>query len=217
MKKLSLIMAMVLVATIGGVYATWTYSEVNSAASHTHFSTQMASHTSVEHGTIDVENPVQFEIDQNGVGDHTTKLVIKNGTITGTFVTNSDFEGTVNTSGTEQAGQLTLYAFLTYNGMYEDSASTAIAGVKYNGTALFTTYNTDPFIIKLTETAPGSGQYTFTIAQSVLESKIVLAAIDLDTYAKFTEYSNTVTSSITGKLGITIADTNDSSKIVATP
>ncbi|MBR2029400.1 MAG: hypothetical protein IJ999_00665 [Clostridia bacterium] len=101
MKKLSLIMAMVLIATIGGVYATWNYSEtVVSGVNVTTAVTLTADGTSGSKGTvaIDVINAkVMLEDD----GHHTAVLQLSDGAkaIPVQFSPKADASNDVQTNG----------------------------------------------------------------------------------------------------------------------
>lgn len=69
MKKLSLLMALAMIITIGGVYATWTYSEgVMSTKVHEHFNISLVGATSTNaKGTLTVDpSGLSIVIDNNG-------------------------------------------------------------------------------------------------------------------------------------------------------
>lgn len=75
MKKLSLLIAMILCVTIGGVYATWTYA--GQKVSDASYESVLRLTDAVEegaYGTYKVESNAKVFLDQNAVGDYTAVL-----------------------------------------------------------------------------------------------------------------------------------------------
>lgn len=76
MKKLSLLVALILCVTIGGVYATWTYAgEKVTDAKYESVIRLTDAVESGAYGTYTVESNLKLFIDQSAVGDYSAKLV----------------------------------------------------------------------------------------------------------------------------------------------
>ena len=77
MKKLSMLIALMLCITIGGVYATWTYAGTNDIAdAYAEAKVTIANvQLSGAHGYYEITSNLVLEVDQNAPGDHTAKLV----------------------------------------------------------------------------------------------------------------------------------------------
>ena len=100
MKKLSLIMAMVLIATIGGVYATWTFSGNDVNAPHEHAVLRMEDYTqSGSLGTLVLNAAgATISIDEDENVTHKAKIVISGDFII-TFKPNDTAPETVKNQG----------------------------------------------------------------------------------------------------------------------
>ena len=89
MKKLSILVALILCVTIGGVYAAWSYTGSTTTAVDRTLSHGMA--TAVQKGDVGIfsitENNIDIKIDQMAAGDYRAKLVIT-GSVTVTFTPN---------------------------------------------------------------------------------------------------------------------------------
>lgn len=68
MRKLSLLVALLLLVTVGGVYATWTYAEGTATSSHKHMSVNIASlgNTTPVGEVVNVLNSMDVLIDDGG-------------------------------------------------------------------------------------------------------------------------------------------------------
>ena len=68
MRKLSLLVALILLVTVGGVYATWTYAEGTATSSHKHMSVNIASlgNTTPVGEVVNVLNSMDVLIDDGG-------------------------------------------------------------------------------------------------------------------------------------------------------
>ena len=72
MKKLSLLIALAMIVTIGGVYATWTYAGASAAQNHQHMSINLATASQdVAEGIIhEVENTLNIKLDDTNRDYH---------------------------------------------------------------------------------------------------------------------------------------------------
>lgn len=103
MKKLSLLIALALLITVGGVYATWSYAENTAVASSTIApQVKLLGTTNTTKGTITIEGSPSVAFDQYGVNDYRAKLVWTNEVVTvkfnpaqGTTATKIDVDITV--------------------------------------------------------------------------------------------------------------------------
>lgn len=77
MKKLSLLIALMLCVTIGGVYATWSYAGTNDIAdAYAEAKITIAGVEFTEaNGTYKIESNLAITVDQTDLDDHTAKLV----------------------------------------------------------------------------------------------------------------------------------------------
>ncbi len=89
MKKLSVLIALILCVTIGGVYAAWSYTGSTMTAVDRTLSHGLTA--AVSEGDVGVfaitHNDIDVSIDQTAKGDYTAKLVIS-GSVTVTFTPN---------------------------------------------------------------------------------------------------------------------------------
>lgn len=168
MKKLNILAVSALVATIGGVYATWTYASKEATADDVTVGVSVANKgEATEKGTITVTGNVQLVIDDTN-GDYTAELVVADGSedLTITF--------TAADSGAD--------ADVIENGIVMEYVIT-VEGYTYENASIFTVSNTP--------TALNGGNATFetTITAQEICNAITISEIVLDTEAKYDAFT----------------------------
>lgn len=187
MKKLSLLIAMILCVTIGGVYATWTYTQNTDVADES--VNKSLNLTGVEYvgsyGTYDVNvDGLTLKIDPKAGTTHTTSL-IADGQIIITFTPNSVAPQTVKDSAVASTYQFTLS---NSNWLYEGEN---VVELKHTGTH------------DISWTKQDNGTFVFIISAASVVDHIALTEFNLDTKAKYDAY-NTVLGS--GAIVLTVSD-----------
>lgn len=187
-KRLSLLIAICICVTVGGVYATWIYTQQNDVADqHQHLSVALTESTfDGNYGTYHLDyTGLTISIDQKEVGDHTAVLKIT-GQITVTFTPGMNAPETV-----KEHGIATTVAFGT---------SIEQETWKYGETQIFTVDTTEKDV---DWTAQADGTFTYVITAEEVAEIIQLGDITLDTQAKYNAFNTELAK---GKIGITVSD-----------
>ena len=132
MKKLSLLIAMILCVTIGGVYAVWTYSGTNDIADvSTEAKVTMADFTLTgAAGVYTVSSNLVLTVDQASKKDHDAELVFSSNNdqeiyLKITFKPSEDADNTIKEYGVETTLTFTTTTDMTYkmdrNGNYNEN------------------------------------------------------------------------------------------------
>jgi hypothetical protein len=184
MKKLTILVALLMCVTIGGVYATWTYS----GSSITPLTGVPAPK---EMGEVEfIGSSGAYHADSN-----TLKLVVepKEGTLdteltfTGTLVIKFTPSGDISTGPLAKA----LNAVITITGI--DLETT-----KYNNTQIYTLDSS--FKIELNETSwdnsRGDGSYYYTLDATALEAAISMEEFTLTSYDDFIDFQTKQASAV---------------------
>jgi len=193
MKKFSLIAAMALCVTIGGVYATWNYSQGDVATKQNFLLPSMETAvTGTSKGTIEIDlNNVAVKVDDSN-NDHKAELVWSGDYIIVTFTPAQGADSAVATNGI----QMTYTISVTENWTYGDpevhvltvnQATVQGANVSYtNGTATL-----------------GAACLEFQIPVSDLAALISIGDISLPTHQ---DYLNFQTKLNQGNIKITVSE-----------
>jgi len=173
--------------TIGGVYATWTYTQntdvADEAVNMNMNLTDVA--YSGSYGTYKVDvTGLTLSIDPKANTTHTTALYIE-GNIVVTFTPNS-----VAPANVKENGVTSTYAFSLANSTWQ-----------YEGKDIVTVNHAEKHNVIWQDN--GDGTFSFTISATDLEDHISLTEFDLDTKAKYDAY-NTVLGK--GSIVITVSD-----------
>ena len=194
MKRLSILIALVLCITIGGVYATWVYSQSDDVADITGakaISMTEATFTGT-YGTYHVDTSgLSLTVDPKEGTTHTTALKIS-GNLVVTFTPNTYAPVEV-----KEYGVPSTFAFSLSN-----------ADWKYDGTNLITV---DTALHNITWTPDGNGAFTYTISAAQLANYITLTEYTLDTKVDYDAYDAALTN---GQIIISISDGKNASTIV---
>ena len=187
MKKLSLLIAMILCVTIGGVYATWTYTQNTDVADES--VNKSLNLTGVEYvgsyGTYSVNvDGLTLKIDPKPSTTHVTSLVI-DGKIDIVFTPNS-----VAPQAVKDSAVRSTYLFTLSNPNW-----------LYQGSPVVVLTHTDAHEIEWTK--QGDGTFKYTISAEALADHITLTEFTLDTKVKYDAY-NTVLG--TGAIVLTVSD-----------
>lgn len=187
-KRLSLLIAICICVTVGGVYATWIYTQQNDVADqHQHLSVALTESTfDGNYGTYNLDyTGLALSIDQKEAGDHTAVLKIT-GQITVTFTPGMNAPETVKENGIATTVQF---------GTNIDQASWT-----YEGTKIFTV---DTEKKNVTWTKQDNGTFTYVITAEEVAKIIQLGDITLDTQAKYNAFNTELAK---GKIGISVSD-----------
>jgi len=192
MKRISLLIALCMLLTIGGVYATWTYtqnSDVADEAVNMNLNLTDVAYSG-SYGTYKVDvSGLTLAIDPAEGTTHTTALYAT-GNIVITFTPNS-----VAPADVKENGVATTYAF-----------SLANTNWKYEDKDIVTVKHTEKHDI--TWTKNGDGTFSFTISAEELMEHVTLTQIELDTKAKYDAYNAVLGQ---GSIVISVSDGNTSS------
>lgn len=194
MKKLSLLIALVLCVTIGGVYATWVYSQSDDVADITGAKavTMTEATFTGTYGTYHVDTTqLTMVVDPKEGTTHTTALKIT-GNLVISFTPNTYAPETVKNSGVAST-----FAFSLSN-----------ADWKYNGSNIMTV---DTNKHNITWTPAGDGTFTYTITAAELANYITLTEFTLDTKVDYDEYDAVLTN---GQIVVSVSDGKNASTIV---
>lgn len=190
MRKLSLLVALILCVTIGGVYATWSFSASNDIVdtSKEVILSMAAQDVSGVDGayTIDV-SAVKITIDQTDVDNHTAKLVIDPASqIVVTFTPSDNAPNEVKDNAVPSTFTLTTSRVFTYktdaNGNYNEETGT--------DKEIFTLQNNTAQPIVWEKQADGT--FTFTLDAEDIAGMITLNTFVLDTLAEYQAFTKAV-------------------------
>ena len=177
MKKLSLLIALCILLTIGGVYATWIYSGNQIDAQTTPFVSKMGGldHEGNSGSYTFIENSLEFSVEPDTQDTKITTIVWTEGTIKLVFTPKGDINDTMLANA--------LNATITV----ELASSTA---GEYKGTTIYTI---DPsFAVDLTETdwtEHNDGEYyTYTITADTIKDAISIGSFHLPSEDDYTDF-----------------------------
>lgn len=199
MKKLSVLITILLIVTMGGVYATWSYAEANAAESHQHMSINLESATTTQaegviHSVINTMNVLIDDTDD----DYTAEITVT-GKMGFVFVPNAGASDDVVENGIAMQWQL----------------EQTNPGVQHGGDNIFTISQANPTTLNSTKITDGNktdfgvdlstyigGFYVEVDATAV--SAVLSIELELPTYEDYTTFKGELATTA-GKLGITIS------------
>lgn len=199
-RVLSLLIALAILVTVGGVYATWLYAQSDMTAVHGHIGSFGLASATINNNqgtfTVDATN-AHLIIDQKDTSDYTAVLKAE-GTITVKFTPSDIFK---NTNKDKETFAVT-YSLLTDN--------TNPTGYKVpDGTGadkeLFTKFDTTTKT-DLTLHRGNDGNYTATVQATELLKLMAINSFTLDSYAKYTAFS--AKAGVFGNIGFQVDDVN---------
>ena len=168
MKKLNILAVSALVATIGGVYATWTYASKEATADDVTVGVSVANQgEGTEKGTIIVTGNVQLVIDDTN-GDYIAELVVA--------------DGSENLTITFTAADSGADADVIENGIVMEYVIT-VEGYTYKNASIFTVSDTATVLNK------GDATFEATITAQEICNAITISEIVLDTEAKYDAFT----------------------------
>lgn len=194
MKKLSILIALVLCVTIGGVYATWVYSQSDDVADITGAKavTMTEATFTGTYGTYHVNtDDLSMVVDPKEGTTHTTALKIT-GNLVISFTPNTYAPEEVKTGGVPST-----FAFSLSNSNW-----------KYDGTDIMTVDTTK---YDITWTPDGEGGFTYVISAAELANYIHLTEFTLDTKVDYDNYDAVLTN---GQIVVSVSDGKNASTIV---
>ena len=181
MKKFSLLIALCILLSIGGVYATWIYSGNQIDAQTSPFVSKMGGldHEGNSGSYTFTENSLEFAVEPDSQDTKITTLVWTEGTIKVVFTPKGD----INDSMLGKALNATLTVEL----------ASSTAGT-YNGSDIYTL---DPdFKVALTDTdwtSHNSGEYyTYTITADTIKDAISINAFHLPSEDDYTTFKDAI-------------------------
>lgn len=179
MKKLSVLVALILCVTIGGVYATWNYAQGNVSSTTKYF----------DAGTTITDKVVDTAKGTITVDTSNLKITIDD--------SNNDFYGEMTMEGTVSV------TFTPNTGADETVASNGIALQYALGTTSGYTYDgNDIFDVTTTTQTLGTGK-TFTITAAQLENLISLNTLHLPTVEEYQAFKDALHA---GAISITVSE-----------
>ena len=209
MKKLSLLIALCMLISIGGVYATWVYTDAAMAPGHHHFGLNMAGVTSdVSKGSILVltaaegTSTLKISIDDVDERDYKAEAVIT-GTVDVIFVPNASASQNILDNGVELQVQVVQHT-----------------PVQYNSKNLFTIKDHDPIAIgkgtKITATNAGTllsgvdltqyiGGFYYQLTATQLDLNNIVTIDNVYLPAK-SDYDKMEAALVSGAIGLTITE-----------
>lgn len=195
MKKISILIVLMLMITIGGVYATWTYTQTTDVADE---AVNMAMNlTDVvyagSYGTYKVDRTsVELTIDPKTGTTHTTALQIT-GNIVVTFTPATHAPVEIKEDGVDSTFTITLSNnSWTFDDDTEDETPARnIITLNHNGAH------------KIAWTKQADGTFTYTISAAELAEHIVLTEFVLDTKAKYDLFNAALAN---GQIIFTVSD-----------
>ncbi len=194
-KRLSLLVALILLVTVGGVYATWSYAATAGVTETRNKAVSLAPATmDGSLGTYEVlSEEFTLTIDQAGVGDYTPVLKFTLAKDDGSL----DFKFTPNNVASNELKEVGI-----------DSTVSFTSAMTHEGQAIFTF----PSEIHIGTVGSGEtycwekqddGSFICSIPNSELSNYIQLAYTeDLDTHAKYEAFET----SVAGVISVTIAN-----------
>ena len=206
MKKLSLLIALMLCVTIGGVYATWSYAGTNDIADG--FAEAKITIADVEYtkanGTYSITSNLVLTVDQTDVDDHTAKLVFSSNDsqpiylkVTFTPALNAPAEIKNNAVPSElYFGTTTAMEYkMDANGNYDANVATATPILKFKDVS------DDDLDVNVTWTKQSDGTFIYTLDQTALEQQIQLNAdFVLDTKAEHDAFREALNGNIVARI-----------------
>ncbi|MBR6694136.1 MAG: hypothetical protein IKL62_04225 [Clostridia bacterium] len=194
MKKISLIMLLALCITIGGVYATWVYSQSDDVADITGATavTMTEATFTGTYGTYNVDaSGLTMVVDPKEGTTHTTALKI-DGDLVIKFTPNTYAPADVKTGGVPSTFAFSLS---NANWQYEGQNIMTVDTEKHN----------------IVWTPDGAGAFTYTIPAADLANYIRLTEFTLDTKAEYDAYDLVLTN---GQIVVSVSDGKNASTIV---
>lgn len=191
MKKLSALIALCLCLTVGGVYATWTYTQnVDVADPHTHFDIGLTGVAFADsYGTFDIDKSgLSIVVDPVSEGSHIAAIKIT-GQLVLKFTPNSHAPSEIKANGVP-------------NSKFYLGTNVDVANWKYSGQQIF---NVDTAQKDITWGTPDSnGVFTYVINANELASFITFAnTFVLDTKGDYDAFGTALSA---GQIGITVTD-----------
>ena len=195
-RVLSLLIALAILITVGGVYATWLYAETDMTAVHGHIGSFGLASAEINNskGTFTVDaSSAHLVIDQNSANDYTAKL-----SATGNIVVKFTPSTIFSNSNPDLTTFNVEYALVTDNADPTNYKANDGTGEK----ALFTKFDTaTQTTLPLVKTGDF---YTATVDASVLLDLIQINTFELDTYTKYTAFSAQV--GVFGNIGFEVTE-----------
>lgn len=197
-RVLSLLIALAILVTVGGVYATWLYAQSDMTAVHGHIGSFGLASAEINHPqgtfTVDATN-AHLLIDQTAP-DNYTAILKAEGTITVKFTPSDTFK---NTNKDKETFDVT-YSLVTDN---TDPLGFLVPDGTGANKELFATFNTakkTPLPLQRGD----DGNYTATVQAEDLLELIAIKTFTLDSYAKYTAFSAKV--GVFGNIGFQVDD-----------
>lgn len=189
MKKLSLIMALVIVATIGGVYATWNYYE-GSVDGHLHITPIMAEvETNFASGTLSASPDSTMQIVFDDVSSNYTATLVGSGDLIVIFTANpnsTEYNDEKVYFNWNLATTITLPGASTNSNWFDDGNG---------GKAIFTKIDAfaESQLLELTAVSGQPGVFKGTISWATISAQIAANTFVLEDYDEFRLFQQQLT------------------------
>lgn len=203
MKKLNALIALIVLVTIGGVYATWTYAGTNDIIDGTKeiLVTLEDATTSGANGTYSISSNVELIIDQESASSHKAVLIFNdNAEVTITFTPSINAPKEIKENGVASKYKFGTTTAMTYSvdqdGNYD----------KTNGEAkdifLFANSTEKDFTWTKNTKADGTFYFTYTFDLAALKTEISINEFNLDTKTEYDAFKGC----LTGNIMLTVTD-----------
>lgn len=186
MRKLSFLIALCTLLTVGGVYATWTYMETTNVADETiHMSVNLGNvEFAGSYGQYIVDaSAVKMTIDPAEGTTHTTALYVT-GDLVIKFIPNTNAPQEVKDNGVASTFQFKLSTGSTWT---------------YDGAPILTIPHSEAHSITWVKQSDGS--FLYTIPADKLDDHFSLTTFVLDTKAKYDTYNSAL-----GQIDVIVSD-----------
>lgn len=201
MKKVGGLIALATVVTIGGVYATWTYSngdlDIADVTKEMVIEMDSATITGVS-GTYSVTSNVSFSIDQAGTNDNFHKAILNIITtdneapyITITFTPSANADSTIKENAVDSEYYFTTTTTMQYamtNGNYD------VNGTKTNIFKFPTSSEADP--VDIVWAKQDDGTFTYTFDEAAIKAAVQINDFVLDTKAEHDAFKSLLNGNI---------------------
>ena len=179
MKRFSILMALILCVTIGGVFANWVYTEGTTASVQDNITFGMSPATSsTARGVFAIgDNNLTMHIDQKATKDYTAVLVVS-GSVTFTFTPDANYD----MSGFQATYQLSTVATNIFSYTYDGSVYDGEGS--YTAKSVLKKFDSSAQLIDFTD-SNSDGVYEATVTADMIKALIELNDFELNTYAEW--------------------------------
>ena len=186
MKKLSLLMALAMLITVGGVYATWIYNEAPAAVGFSSIGVQLEGYDNTgSKGSISAVS--DFSLDIDDMGGYVPGFVPskQDGVVTITFTPTQFADPDIQENGLASLNYR-LYAKIGTDELDVTQITYTFGGETYQ---IFEKFDTELKSVNLETKSFADGKFTYTISvDDVLALMTLKPGVQLETFAEYEAY-----------------------------